>query len=135
MKQQFVLTHTFRQTEISSLLDTWITNKPSVKMLCSHIKIIVSPYHHHHLLLLNLRMFRLLSLFLSLNLNLVRPSCSRCFSLYSRKNITCLSVGLLMICKNVSVSCKIVYRWVTTNCHFMSDVTNRYGVLFHIFAC
>jgi hypothetical protein len=35
MKQQFAVTHTIRQTEIpASLLDSWFTNMPSVKMLC-----------------------------------------------------------------------------------------------------
>jgi hypothetical protein len=33
MKQQFVVTHTIRQTEIPALLDSWVTNAPSVKML------------------------------------------------------------------------------------------------------
>jgi len=33
MKQQFVPTHTFPQTEIPSLLDSWVKNTPSVKML------------------------------------------------------------------------------------------------------
>jgi hypothetical protein len=32
-KQQFVLTHTIRQSEIPALLDSWITNTSSVKML------------------------------------------------------------------------------------------------------
>ena len=34
MKQQFVVTHTIRQTEIPALLDDWLTNTPCVKMLC-----------------------------------------------------------------------------------------------------
>jgi len=33
MKKQFVPTHTFPQTEIPSLLDRWVKNIPSVKML------------------------------------------------------------------------------------------------------
>jgi hypothetical protein len=33
MKQQFVVTYTIRQTEIPTLLDSWFTNTPSVKML------------------------------------------------------------------------------------------------------
>jgi hypothetical protein len=35
MKQQFILTHTTRQTEIPALLDSLVTNTPSVKMLYS----------------------------------------------------------------------------------------------------
>jgi hypothetical protein len=33
MKRQFVVTHTIQQTEIHTLLDSWVTNAPSVKML------------------------------------------------------------------------------------------------------
>ena len=35
-----------------------------------------------------------------------------CLSLYYRKNMTCLNVGLLRICQAFYVSCKNVYRWV-----------------------
>jgi hypothetical protein len=38
MKQQFVVTHTIRQTGIPELLDGWVTNTLSVKMLCPHKK-------------------------------------------------------------------------------------------------
>jgi len=31
MKQQFVITHTTHQTEILTLLDSWVTNTPSAK--------------------------------------------------------------------------------------------------------
>jgi hypothetical protein len=34
MKQQLVVTHTIRQTEIPPLPDTWVTNTLSVKMMC-----------------------------------------------------------------------------------------------------
>jgi hypothetical protein len=40
MKQQYIVTHTIRQTEIPSL--HWVTNTPSVKMLCPQK--ISSPY-------------------------------------------------------------------------------------------
>ena len=33
MKQQFVVTHTIRQTEIPALLDSWVANTPSFKIL------------------------------------------------------------------------------------------------------
>jgi len=33
-KQQFVITHTMRLTEIPALLDGWVKHKLSVKMLC-----------------------------------------------------------------------------------------------------
>jgi len=33
MKRHFVLTHTIHQTEIHTLLDSWVTNAPSFKML------------------------------------------------------------------------------------------------------
>jgi hypothetical protein len=42
MKEQFVVTHTIRQTEIPALLDSWVTNTPSIKMLCPQK--IVCPY-------------------------------------------------------------------------------------------
>ena len=32
MKEQIVVTHTIRQTEIPALLDSWVTNTPSVKI-------------------------------------------------------------------------------------------------------
>jgi hypothetical protein len=34
MKQQFSVTRTIRQSEITALLDGWVRNTPSVKMLC-----------------------------------------------------------------------------------------------------
>jgi hypothetical protein len=34
MKWQFIVMHTVRQIQISALLDSWITNTPSVEMLC-----------------------------------------------------------------------------------------------------
>jgi hypothetical protein len=33
-KRQFIVTHTIRQTEIPALMDSCVTNTPSVKMLC-----------------------------------------------------------------------------------------------------
>jgi hypothetical protein len=33
IERQFVVTHTILQTEIPALLDSWVTNTPSVKML------------------------------------------------------------------------------------------------------
>jgi hypothetical protein len=34
MKQQFVVTYTIRQTEILAVLDSWVANTPSAKILC-----------------------------------------------------------------------------------------------------
>jgi hypothetical protein len=45
-----------------------------------------------------------------------------CPSSYFYKNTTCLNVSLLRICHVSSVSCKILYRWVTTACRFMNDI-------------
>jgi hypothetical protein len=39
MKQQFVATHTIRQTKFLMLLDSWFTNTPSVKTLFLQKKI------------------------------------------------------------------------------------------------
>jgi hypothetical protein len=47
------------------------------------------------------------------------------FSLYIRKDIKCLGVGLLGIGQVVSVSCKSVCRWVTTNCCCTSGILNK----------
>jgi hypothetical protein len=46
------------------------------------------------------------------------------FSLYFRKNLMCLTlVCLLRVCQVLlSVPCKTVYRWVTANCCFTSDL-------------
>jgi hypothetical protein len=38
MRRQFVVTHTIRQTQILALLDSWVTDAPSVKMLCPQKK-------------------------------------------------------------------------------------------------
>jgi len=42
MKQQLVITHVTHQTEIPTLLDSWVTNTPSVK--CWVHKNIAYPY-------------------------------------------------------------------------------------------
>jgi len=42
MKEQFVVTYTIRSTEIPALLDSWVTNTRSIKMLCP--KNLASPY-------------------------------------------------------------------------------------------
>jgi len=88
MKRQFFVTHKIRKTEIFALLDTSVSNMPSVKMLC-----------------LQKRLLAFISSF--------------------SKNITCLNVGLLRISQVfffVSVCCKTVCRWTTTNCCFTSSV-------------
>jgi len=42
MKQQFVIAHTIHQTDISTLLHSWVINTPSVKIL--YLQKINSPY-------------------------------------------------------------------------------------------
>ena len=42
--------------------------------------------------------------------------------LYFRKNMTFLTVGVLRTCKALSVAFKTVYRWVMTDCFFMSHL-------------
>ena len=44
MKRQFVITHTIRQAKIPTLLDSWVTNTPSLKMLCPHTQTNTCPY-------------------------------------------------------------------------------------------
>jgi len=54
--------------------------------------------------------------------NVVSTQKENCFSVYFLKIITFLSVGLERICQIVSVSCRIVYWWVTTVCRFISGI-------------
>ena len=67
MKRQSVITHTIRHTDLDTLLGIWVTNAPSVKMLCQ-----------------------------------------KKFSLYSHKNVRCVSVGLLRIGQVFIATCKTV---------------------------
>jgi hypothetical protein len=46
MERQYVVTHTVRQTEFPALLDSWVTNTPSVKTL-SPEKNCLSVYFHN----------------------------------------------------------------------------------------
>jgi len=48
MKQQFVPTYTFPQTEIPSLLGSWVKNTPSVKILYPQTNC-VSLYFHKNI--------------------------------------------------------------------------------------
>ena len=43
MQQQFVITHTICQTEIPTLLDSWVKNLPSIKLFWPQKKS-VAPY-------------------------------------------------------------------------------------------
>ena len=38
MKQQVALAHTIRQTETPAVLDSWVTNKTAVEILCPQKK-------------------------------------------------------------------------------------------------
>jgi hypothetical protein len=44
MKQQFIVTHTVRQNEILALVDSWVTDAPSIKMLSPREKTRFSLY-------------------------------------------------------------------------------------------
>jgi hypothetical protein len=80
IQQQFVLTHTVRQTEIPALVDSCFTNA------CHNVEL------------------------------------KKLLIGYFRKNITFFSVELLMICQVFCVCCKVLYRWITASCSFMSDM-------------
>lgn len=41
IKQQFVITHTIHHTDIHTLLDSWVTKTPPVKMLCPQKKLLL----------------------------------------------------------------------------------------------
>jgi hypothetical protein len=86
MKRLFVSNHTILQIDVSILLDSLVTNPPSVKMMC--------PYKH------------------TICQNVVAKK--NCLTLYFCKNKTCLSDGVWRIGQIFSVVCKTVYLWVTT---------------------
>jgi hypothetical protein len=46
-----------------------------------------------------------------------------CIFSYFYRNTTWLNVSLLRICHVSSVSCQTVYRWVTTTCRFIGDIS------------
>ena len=83
MKQQFVVTHTLRPTEI-----------PTITM----------QFSYKHTFCQN-----------------VVPT-AKLLSLLFPENVTCLSVCMPRNGPVFSVSCKIEYQWVTTNCCFVSDM-------------
>jgi hypothetical protein len=85
MQQQFVVTHTVCQTEIHTLLFSWV--KTYLISNCSDLK-------------------------------------KKCFFIYFCKNITCLSVVLLGICRVFSVSYETVKWWVMINSCFMSVMSH-----------
>jgi hypothetical protein len=57
MKQQFIINHTIRQTQLPASLDSWFTNISSFKMLCPHTHThththkILSVYFHKNIML------------------------------------------------------------------------------------
>jgi len=53
MEQQFVVTNTIRQTEIPVLLDIWVTNPPSFKMLFPQKQLLVLTFLQIHNILTN----------------------------------------------------------------------------------
>jgi hypothetical protein len=83
MQLPFVVTHISRPIEVPALLDSWVTDTPSVRMLFPQ---------------------------------------TNSLSYYFRKNITCLSGGLLRIGQVFTVSCKTVYQRVTTNSRCTTDI-------------
>jgi len=49
MKQQFIITHTIPETEIPTLLESWVKNTP-VKMLCPQKKLTSFIFVKHNML-------------------------------------------------------------------------------------
>jgi len=47
-KQQSVLTHTVRITEISARTDSWVTNTPSAKKIVSTKKLLILVFSYKH---------------------------------------------------------------------------------------
>jgi hypothetical protein len=62
MKQQFVVIHTIPQTEIPALLDSWVTNTPSVKC-CVHKKIAFSLHFSKSITCLHVSLLRICKVF------------------------------------------------------------------------
>jgi len=70
MKQQFLVTHTTCQTEILALLDSWVTNTSSVKMMCTW-KHSLSLHCHKTITCLNVGLLRISLKFFSVSCNTV----------------------------------------------------------------
>lgn len=50
LKQQVVITHIFRQTEIPTLLDSWFTNTPAINMSCPQKTVYAYIFIKHNML-------------------------------------------------------------------------------------
>jgi len=95
-----------------------------------HIRVVMSLVKQHFIVTQTIRKIEISALLGSwvTNTPAVKMLCPQenCFFLYCRKNMTCLCIGLLGICQFFSFSRKTVFRLVTTNCSFVSDVTVPY---------
>jgi len=68
MKQQFVVSHTTHQTEISALVDSWVTKTSSIKILCPKNKKINKnslSFLHKNITCLIVALLRISEVFLS----------------------------------------------------------------------
>jgi hypothetical protein len=63
MRQQFVITHAIYQTMISTLLDSWVTNAPSIKMLCPQKKSCLSIDFRKNMTCLHVGLLRIWQVF------------------------------------------------------------------------
>jgi len=71
MKQQFAITHTICQTMIPTLLNSWVTNAPSIKMSCPPKKNCLSLYFCKILTCLRVGLLRIYQVFFCLLYNCV----------------------------------------------------------------
>ena len=71
MKQQFVVTHTIRQTEIPALPDSWIKNTLSAKKLCTQTKNCLNFYFRKNTTCLTVGLLRICQVFFYLLYNCV----------------------------------------------------------------
>jgi hypothetical protein len=109
-KLQCIVTRTTIPLRIPALLDTRVKNKPSGNAVST--KKLASPYKGCGRKTLRFSIYRDLK---NRQGFLPHP--------VFLKNMTSLSVGLLMIGQVYSVSCRNVYRWVKANCCFMKETS------------
>jgi len=109
MKQQIIVTRTTLSIRIPALLDTRVKNKPSGNVVSTKTCFSLYMVRQKNLTVFNITGLKNRQAFLPYPVFL--------------KNITSLSVGLLMIGQVYCVSCRTGYRWVTANCCFMKDIS------------
>jgi hypothetical protein len=128
-KQQFLMTHIIRQTEILALLYNWVTNTPSVKIMCTR-KNSSSLHCHKTITCLNVGLLRISHKFFFLSpvipcidgLQQTAVSWVICYSLsgFWKKYITFLKTLVLKCCTNATAS--IIMFACTLVCWYVKNM-------------